>query len=184
MFAATWRFFRSLSACSGIYLPFLLFLLHSFFCSFNLLFLSSMKWQGKSAPTAPLQGSATHSSSSIDIKTDIKAGILPSYVMSTLAHSASLVKHNTLPGIKYRNVFLYFNICFSRISSLASVNLHLISSVVNTDFHLIFKAFVPKLFILSFLSECYQYPCSCGFPSDKEYRCDSVQHCVMVSNIF
>lgn len=101
-----------------------------------------MKWQGKSAPTAPLQGSATHSSSSIDIKSDMRAGILTAYVMSSLAHSATLVKHNTFPEI-YRNVFLYFNICFNRTSSLASVTLHLISSVVNTDFHLIFKASVP-----------------------------------------
>lgn len=162
MFAAVWCFLRGLSACSGIYLSFLLFLLHS--APFILLFLSRIgKEKGLFLPLCkdlqlipPLLLSSNQTS-------DTKSGILPDYVMNSLAQSAIFGETH----VARWNIFLYFNICFDRTSSLASVTLHSISSVVNTDFHLTFKASVTKLFILPFLSECYQYPCSCSFPSGK-----------------
>lgn len=69
-----------------------------------------MKWQGKSAPTAPLQGSATHSPSFIVVKSDSRADILPAYVINSLAHSATSVKHSMLPGEIYLYILTYASI--------------------------------------------------------------------------
>lgn len=145
------------------------FICHSVSWMFAFLFLSRMKEWGISVPTVSLQGSATSSSPTIAVKSDISVGNLSACAVNSLAHSVTSVKCDKLPGEMY-----FCALTFASTEHFLPLPVWLFIwswTVVQSDFPVMFQRYSLKLFILALLTKCCRHPHSNGFPPAERGRC-------------